>query len=251
MATTPPIQTLVHTPPTPLHGARYDDYQPYSTRKSSRLSTQRAARTPSPEVLVPRKRISSRSKNSSAVLSAAHTYSPPSSAQASPQKRSRKAMASSATEQQNTEDEFEVKGNKANGNLAVDVTMLPTPAKTPLKKRSQPVDTSTARVLFATNRTENVDDAMPTPTKNGRRSKRHIGFLLDEDASSDVKEEIHTDVKNRVPELDESVENPFYDKPGAQNTGKRRRISSEPHDGPNKDAVQSALERNEGMVYVL
>src|SRR5262249_31566330 len=40
MAATPPPRGRIHTPPTPLHGPKYDSYEPYSPRPSSRLAAQ-------------------------------------------------------------------------------------------------------------------------------------------------------------------------------------------------------------------
>ena len=102
-----------------------------------------------------------------------------------------------------------------------------------------------------------MDDAIPTPTKHGRRIKKHGGFSLgsfaDDDASSDGKVEIYTDSKEKIPEIDENPGNPFYVKPGAEhstakNGNKRRKVSNLPH---HDEGVQEMLKRNEGMVYVL
>lgn len=98
---------------------------------------------------------------------------------------------------------------------------------------------------------------MPTPTKHGRKPKKHIGFSLDgfedEEGSSDGKIEIYTDSKDRLPEIDESEDNPFYVQPVVESTStkrasKRRKVSGgSDHNGE----VQEMLKRNEGMVYVL
>ncbi|MCJ1282621.1 hypothetical protein MMC26_001946 [Xylographa opegraphella] len=258
MATTPPMLSAVRTPPTPLHGAKYDSYQTYNTRKSTRFMTQRAARTPSPDSLpVPQKRNARTSQKSSAVRSVAHTYSPPSSTQTSPQKRIRR----STKEQSDLGNDVvgpteDVNPHHAPNNLTVDPTMmLPTPAKTPRKRNTQPVLTGAARVLFP-NRPDNIDEAMPTPTKHGRRPKKHIGFSLDSfddgDGSSEGKIEIYTDSKDRLPEVDESEDNPFYVKPCTEpmttkRAGKRRKVNDEPN---HNEEVQEMLKRDEGMVYV-
>jgi len=192
------------------------------------------------------------------VRSSAHTFSPPSSAQASPQKRTRKDMASASAPKREDDPNTEGKGqshNVASNTLLLNPSMLPTPAKTPRKKVVQPTVTSTARVLFPS-RPDNVDDVMPTPTKHGRRGKKHGGFSLsfaDDDASSDGKVEIYTDSKDKIPEIDDGPDNPFYVKPESEhsatkNGNKRRKVSNLPdHD----EGVQEMLKRNEGMVYVL
>ena len=141
----------------------------------------------------------------------------------------------------------------------LNTTMLPTPAKTPRKKTVQPGLHPAARVLFPT-RPENIDDAMPTPRKNGRR-KKHIGFSLDsfgaDDDVSDEKIEIYTDSKDKVPEVDETEDNPFYVKPGQDATSngdavsrnsKRRKINGGVN--VNKE-IEESFKREDGMVYVL
>ncbi|MCJ1391325.1 hypothetical protein MMC18_004188 [Xylographa bjoerkii] len=250
--------SAVRTPPTPLHGAKYDSYQPYTTRKSTRFTTQRAARTPSPDPLsAPQKKNPRSSQKTSAIRSAAHTYSPPSSTQNSPQKGIRKStrdhsdlgnVLAGPTDDTNS--------HHALHNLSVDPTMmLPTPAKTPRKRNTQPGLTGAARVLFP-NRPDNIDEAMPTPTKHGRRPKKHTGFSLDSfddgDGSSEGKIEIYTDSKDRLPEVDEGEDNPFYVKPSTEPTttkraGKRRKVNNE---SDHNEEVQEMLKRDEGMVYV-
>ena len=97
---------------------------------------------------------------------------------------------------------------------------------------------------------------MPTPHK--RKSKRHVGFSLngfpeEDDASSDGRIEIYTDSKDKLPEIDEGEDNPFYEKstsasPSKHRSTKRRKASNE---NEHNEEVQDALARNEGMVYVL
>ena len=135
--------------------------------------------------------------------------------------------------------------------------MLPTPAKTPRKRAFQAGIGSTARILFP-NKHDNVDEAMPTPRKNGRNSKKHIGFSLDsfgedDGTSSEGKIEIYTDSKEKLPELDESEDNPFYAQPGqevpqATRSSKRRKVSGKPS---TNSELEEAFKREDGMVYVL
>ena len=40
MESTPPPPTRLRTPPTPRHGARYDNYEPYHPRRSARVEAQ-------------------------------------------------------------------------------------------------------------------------------------------------------------------------------------------------------------------
>ena len=95
---------------------------------------------------------------------------------------------------------------------------------------------------------------MPTPRK---KSKKHTQFSLGgidgDDIAGDGDIEIYTDSKNKVPELDESEENPFYVKPGrepvsAARSTKRRKVSGPIYKDPE---LEEALKRDDGMVYVL
>ena len=139
------------------------------------------------------------------------------------------------------------------------VSMLPTPAKTPRKKPIQPgAMNAAARVLFPVH---SAEDAMPTPRK--KRSKRHVGFSLyssmegEEDDSSEGRIQIYTDSKDKVPELDPSEDNPFYEPPEhydpppapmKRNNLRKRKASSSVE---NSEKIKNAFDREEGMVYVL
>lgn len=138
--------------------------------------------------------------------------------------------------------------------------MLPTPAKTPRKKPVQPAAVqAAARVLFPS-RPDTVEDAMPNPRK--RRNKRHVGFSLyssmedDGDAGSENQIEIYTDSKDKVPELDPSEDNPFYDQhartvasvePRKTKASKKRKAE---HSIDTSTEIEEAFNREEGMVYV-
>jgi hypothetical protein len=114
--------------------------------------------------------------------------------------------------------------------------MLPTPAKTPRKKPFDNVG-STAQVLFPT-------------LSSQKKKKKQTGFSLDSftnDPSQGESIQIYTDSRDRIPEVDESEENPFYKKPTPNtNTRPSRRKTG----GRDKE-VDEALNREDGMVYVL
>ena len=144
-------------------------------------------------------------------------------------------------------------------NLAV--SMLPTPVKTPRKKSVQPVAVQVAaRVLFPS-RPDTVEDAMPNPRK--RRNKNQVGFSLyssmedDGDVGSENQIEIYTDSKDKIPELDPSEDNPFYEKPVQtvrfpephQKKGSKKRKAEHSIDASAE--IEEAFNREEGMVYVL
>jgi len=126
---------------------------------------------------------------------------------------------------------------------------LPTPIKTPRKRPSNNPG-SAARVLFA--RSTPHDELMPSPYKRRSNMKNHVGFTLDsfgEDDAVSNNIEIYTDSKEKIPELDERDDNPFYEK--AKEVGRRSSKRKRDDSVTNNEEVQDALERGEGMVYVL
>lgn len=268
MTTTPPLRNITRTPPTPLHGAKYDSYQPYVARRTTRSVTQRAARTPSPghTTRFPQSKPFNSSNNPFAVRPVVHTYSPPSSTQTSPQNRfdaAKPTMEAKNSESLNIESGANPDPSQAPTKALASyqtstqlTNMLPTPAKTPRKKTVQAGLSSTARILFP-NRPDNVEEAMPTPRKNARKTRKYTGFSLesfgeDGDAASVGNIEIFTDSKEKVPELDESEDNPFYVKPGQEpvttvRSSKRRKVS----DNANNSNELEDPKREDGMIYVL
>ena len=145
--------------------------------------------------------------------------------------------------------------------LSLATNMLPTPVKTPRKKSVQPdAVKASARVLFPP-RPDTVEDAMPNPRK--RRNMRHVDFSLYGsmedvgDAASENQIEIYTDSKDKVPELDLSEDNPFYDQhdqtldfPEPRKAKGSRKRKAE-HSIDASAEIEEAFNREEGMVYVL
>ena len=97
---------------------------------------------------------------------------------------------------------------------------------------------------------------MPLPKK--KRAKKHQGFSLDsftdagDAGEGDASISIFTDSKDRVPELDASEDNPFYEKKAqvANGQGRSKRPGKRGKFKGSED-VKDAFDRNEGMVYVL
>ncbi|RAL15557.1 uncharacterized protein BO97DRAFT_216161 [Aspergillus homomorphus CBS 101889] len=247
MATTPPPPSRLRMPPTPRHGAKYDDYEPYSTRFSARLASQRSSResqtTPPPSF--PSTRESSKlPKKQHAPESA--TLSPPGSAQISPRKQKSGRFAGTHSLQYSTLDDADPFNTEPSHThpppfLRPTLTegMLPTPAKTPRKKAVADVG-STARVLFP-----------PPPSSSSRRkSKKHTGFSLDsfteDHGQSGTEIKIYTDSRDRVPELDESEGNPFYKKPSSNTSTRTSRRKEMARD----KEVNESVKREDGMFYV-
>lgn len=138
--------------------------------------------------------------------------------------------------------------------------MLPTPAKTPRKRPAQPASAlkSTARVLFPTLPTS-ASETIPSPKKKVKKGRKYNGFSLDSFTSEEGNEgedgniAIFTDSKDRVPELDEREDNPFYVKqsnvkPTGSNVSRRKKVVEEIKRDPK---VEEALNRDDGLVYVL
>lgn len=137
------------------------------------------------------------------------------------------------------------------GTMMPPTTMLPTPAKTPRKRPQQPAHTlrSTARVLFPA-RDESAEGAMLS--SRNRRGGRRFDDLMDT-SNGDDQIEIYTDWKDRIPELDTSEDNPFWDhgkKSEGQSDGlkggvKRKAVAT------NEEIEKAVKRRDDGLVYVL
>lgn len=279
MATTPPSTLAEHTPPTPLHGAKYER-RPRTTRKGTRnssLRTQRCIETPPPNpVNIQHNSAFLDPKKPNTLHPAPHTYSPPSSTHSSPRKKYSRGQFSKRNKDASAMDGAAPSSGAPlldplripdknptlqQPSLSLAANMLPTPAKTPRKKPVQPtVVQAAARVLFPS-RPGTVEDAMPNPRK--RRNKRHLGLSLyssmedDDDEGSENQIEIYTDSKDKVPELDPSEDNPFYDQ-HAQTVasaethkakGSKKRKAEHSVDASTE--IAEAFNREEGMVYVL
>ncbi|GKT94232.1 hypothetical protein Ct61P_12082 [Colletotrichum tofieldiae] len=129
--------------------------------------------------------------------------------------------------------------------------MLPTPAKTPKKAPSEKQTAqikSVARNLFPTE-----EEALATP-KRKRTPKKYSGNSLESFTATEVEQqiEIFTDSQERIPEADKSVDNPFYGGSVAVDREPPRRRSKRKVAVPGEaaQAVDEALQREDGMVYV-
>lgn len=240
MATTPPPPSFLRTPPTPRHGAGYDEYEPYSTRHSARLASQRASTesrtTPPPSFPVSQGRGTSRSTKKQKTAET-ETLSPPGSP-VSPRKKMPGRNNATQLDDPDSFNTTKPAQSQASRLFRSTITegMLPTPAKTPRKKVVDNAG-STARVLF--------------PTQSGqKKKKKQTGFSLDsftDDASQDDSIQIYTDSRDRIPEVDASEENPFYQKTSASTKPRASRRKA----GSRDKEVDEALKREDGMVYVL
>ncbi|KAK5202101.1 hypothetical protein LTR16_000377 [Cryomyces antarcticus] len=282
MTTTPPPPSRLRTPPTPLHGARFDSYEPYSTRKSSRVSAQRAGHTLSDHIVPDRLQRTrattptTTTRKRTLARTTSQTFSPPSSP-ATPAK----ARSPNNTKTPNHRRRLFGNGQdlRVSSNTGVDSdsdgigrastsfdpmtfdprAMLPTPSKTPRRRPDLRQDAlkPTARVLFG-NQATSLEDTLATPSK--RMSKHPVLFSrhgLGSDGTEDDRPEqieIYTDSQCREPELDESEDNPFVvkkkDRPRLQTKGRTSFLRRTQDDIRRDSAMEEAAKNDEGIVYV-
>ncbi|RVX68150.1 hypothetical protein B0A52_08658 [Exophiala mesophila] len=274
MASTPPAQFLSTpaTPPSPLHGARYDLSSVPTLRRSTRTATLNSSaaqrKTPDPPQHSQGSRALLRTPKPgkqtkvTAVLPDPSLHSPA----ATPKHRtSRRVQVFSPP---SPESQYRPPPRQKHPNTShlqsltsastiISNGMLPTPVKTPRKKTVSNT-AETARMLFQDSM-DPVDLTPPQPTpRRPRRNKRHNGFTLEsfsaQTDTSDGQVQIYTDSRDRVPEVDRSASNPFIETRSSRKTSsqtvpgtvKRRKING---DSRVDAQVQQALDKDEGMVY--
>jgi len=134
--------------------------------------------------------------------------------------------------------------------------MMPTPAKTP-RKQPDPNDVAAARSV-ARNLFGAEPDMIASPRK--RKAKKYSGITLESFVAEDIEQSIpiFTDTRDRIPAVDRSSDNPFL----ASNTtiprddaasGIPKRRSKRRHvtiPGEGSQAVEDAVQRDDGIVYV-
>jgi len=277
MATTPPPRSMrIRTPPTPLHGPQYDNYEPYSPRRSTRTTAQsnpyssfnshRSPRedqhqhqtTPPPTI-----------KKARFARAPTQLSSPPSSP-ASPAKRLHSTQTHSAIHKTPRKQSFTPR-KTTNTHLSPDTigssrhttttlappnpidptTMLPTPSKTPSKKRTAAALASTSRIL-----TFQPNDIMPSPRKIKKQPRISDFELYDDEAETmrDGDIEIYTDANARVPQMDESEDNPFVGPKQTQRPQRgsgSRSVRKGAEEREREERIREAVARDEGVVYVL
>lgn len=101
--------------------------------------------------------------------------------------------------------------------------------------------------------------------KDVKKGKKFSAFSLESfnengGIESQGNVQIFTDSRDKIPELDESEDNPFYQKPDATKddvksdttlrTTKRRKVDENGNTKRDKE-VQEAINRDDGMFYVL
>lgn len=263
----PGPSSKIRTPTAPQHGYS-DSYEPYSPRKSSRIAQRATNRTPSPQP--PRHRASHQTEGSMA--------SPKST-----KKRFISSMATPAISPQKKRMPPIDSSRRASGTLTAEATahaavalglspaptparkpesistrrgaaatggMLMTPAKTPQRPPNEKVKAkvkSVARNLFHSDE----EEVMPSPRKVRTQTDNPDSFYSGDAAETSFQ--IFTDSHERIPEVDNSVDNPFYvgpnpTTPEAPRRRSKRNTVSIPGEG--KVPIDEAIRREDGMLIV-
>ncbi|OLN85144.1 hypothetical protein CCHL11_06286 [Colletotrichum chlorophyti] len=255
----PPPPSSIRTPPTPKHGWS-DNWEPYSPRKSSRISSRRAAnRTPSPQPSshrtpprTTRKPIAPSSTAAASIMSPATTpQKKRQPAQDSVRRASGFLSVASASHAASSLGMDSMDHQPNNPAASRRSGMLPTPAKTPKKG---PSDKQTAQIKsVARNLFPTEEEGVASP-KRKRVPKKYSGNSLESFTTTEVEEPIaiFTDSQDRVPEADTSVENPFYGDSVTVDREPPRRRSKRKVAVPGEatQAIDEAVQRKDGIVYV-
>ncbi|KAI1473062.1 uncharacterized protein F4812DRAFT_411414 [Daldinia caldariorum] len=251
---TPSPPGRVHTPGTPKFGYN-DSWEPFSPRKSARISAQRSTqRTPSPRAPQHRTRASTKTSSDASTTPVNSSLKKRQPAMDSVRRASSALTLEGAT---NAADSLGISSQhktKASTSTSRAAAMFPTPAKTPKK---QPDEKSKANVRAIARSLFSETDAIATPKK--RKAKKYTGLTLDSFTAEDVNEpiEIFTDTRDRIPEADDTAANPFYEKHPAPATAeppkspKKRgqgKLISVPGEG--KQPLDEVLQREDGIIYV-
>lgn len=247
MTTTPPPPERLRTPPTPLHGSRYDNYEPYSPRRSARVSVKRRDVRSTPEPSSARVNVRSQPHHNPTSTPAprktaltrqpsSQTLSPPSS----PDTHHSHITPEAAKKSDNTAPE--------DGDVDQVSTLFPTPNKTPLKHAGAARD-PTARML--TFRTDNYDTVAPSPRK--RKQPLTLDSFDEQQARRGPKIQVFTDSQDRIPDNKMSDENPFVGRrktglSSANAKGKRTGHDSKSHGDVE---METAVRNDEGVLYTL
>ena len=126
--------------------------------------------------------------------------------------------------------------------------MLPTPSKTPRKRRIEDVS-STARILFPS-RPATIDEVVPTPRKSRKIKNLYTLESFAEHADDNTESiKIFTDSKERVPTPGGEDENPFLTKKGKGKARATPQKSRKAVDTKTRK-MNEAVDRDEGMVYI-
>ncbi|KAK3945567.1 hypothetical protein QBC46DRAFT_277274 [Diplogelasinospora grovesii] len=259
---TPSPSSHIHTPPAPQHGYE-DSWEPYTPRKSARISQRAAARhrTPSPS-----SRHSDIHRNSlGSPRSSKRNH--PATTMASPAISPKKKRAPAVDSVRRASGTLTVEGTthaavalglspapkpetrSTRSAISTAAGMLITPAKTPQKP---PTEQSKAKVkAIARNLFHSEDEIMPSPKKARTKKYTLDSFCADDEVDEPIP--IFTDSHERIPEVDNSTDNPFYvnnTAPPPSPTKRRSTRQTVTIPGEGKVSVEEAIRREDGMLIV-
>ncbi|KAJ5494060.1 hypothetical protein N7463_010147 [Penicillium fimorum] len=233
MASTPPppSPSELRVPRAPRHGAKHDNYEPYPTRYSARLAGQRASRvvqtTPPP----------SHPSASAKPGASKRTFSPssPGTAKPSPKKAARShRTAASQISPFDLEHSLPRTSSHHTSQSSAEQA-LPTPAKTPSKKKVISSDSSTSRSLFPSTSTPKRRK-MDTPKHSAPAppaifvDEPLIGYTI-QAAEQELGISIHEDSRDRIPAIGPLSTDSFISKPARAVGRPATRSTTSPHDG--------------------
>jgi len=260
IVSTPSPPPRIRTPQTPRLGYA-DPWEPYSPRKSARISSQKSstARTPSPKqsdrpssqhrLTLPSPRTTKPGYRNNSTLSPAS--SPTKKKMPRPDSVRRLSGQLTAESTLTAANSLGIPSKTHRSARAAASGMLPTPAKTPGRKHASAENEANIAAI-ARNLFHADHEAMPDPKK--KRAKKYSGLTLDSFTALDDEApiSIFTDSHDRIPEVDDNADNPFYGAAAAPEPVKRRsKRSKVTIPGEGRTTVEEATRRDDGMVYVL
>ena len=289
MASTPPPPATIPVPPTPRHGAGFDTYGRSPSRRSERLASQRSTSgsCSPPASGSPRQRVR---KTEQTRQSEDDGISPESCLQSESAQRKADEVtwstgvglachspSHSTTEEQHNTATRSSPSTSASAptftsqhasHTAMDnqmqptnmtAGMLPTPVKTPQKKAVAPAGTERRSLFPASSHAPRNEESDPNKTKGKNFSHFSLeSFSSDPTPCEKPRFEIYTDSRDRIPKINQNMDNPFLSKAtgsevsvdgAADSSKKRRKVDS---GGYKRDAqVDEAVRRDDGLLYVL
>lgn len=200
----PPSPSSLRTPAAPRHGAGYDQYEPYPTRQSARIANRRAlmATEKTPEPVCPSSPSKSRSKQHARKYQTVEVdgdefFSAPGKSAKSNNRHNPGASIPFIAFNDYDLTSRTSHSPKSRSRSTVNQA-LPTPAKTPSKRKISSLDISSAsRTLFQ-------------PQSSSRNKKSTPLSLESFDGAGPSNEiQIYTDSRDRIPKPAANMETPF------------------------------------------
>ncbi|KAJ5827023.1 hypothetical protein N7447_003786 [Penicillium robsamsonii] len=232
MASTPPppSPSELRVPRAPRHGAKHDNYEPYPTRYSARLAGQRASRvdqtTPPPS-----------HPSASKPGASKRTLSPssPGTVKPSPKKVARSHRTAAPRISPFDLEHSLPRSSSHHTSRSSAEQALPTPAKTPSKKKVISSDSSTSRSLFPSTSTLKRRK-MDTPKYSAADppaifvDEPLVGYTI-QAAEQELGISIHEDSRDRIPAIGPLSTDSFVSKPARAVGRPATRSTTSPHDG--------------------